>query len=177
MEVTYDENPCWYIVHTYSGYENKVADKILGLIESNNLGDNILRVEIPIEDDIVERNGKKKLIQRKKFPTYVFVKAILNRQIWYLITNITGSTGFCGPNGRPLPITDEEVKKMGLELIQVADLDLKVGDKVRIINGALEGFIGEIKEISIEKQKVKVEVSMFDRLTPVDLEFFMVEKI
>lgn len=173
----YDDNAQWYVIHTYSGYESVVADSIFKLIESNNLQDKILKIEIPMEDDIVEKNGKKKLIQRKKFPSYVFLKAILNKQIWFLITNITGSTGFCGPGGRPLPLTKDEIKRMGLELIEVDDLDIKIGDQVKIISGALESFIGEVMEINIEKQKVKVSVSMFDRPTPVELEFFMVEKL
>jgi transcriptional antiterminator NusG len=173
----YENEANWYVVHTYSGYENIVADSIFKLIDSNNLGENILRVEIPLEEDIVEKNGKKKTIQRKKFPAYVFVKAILNKQIWFLITNIRGATGFCGPGGKPLPLTNEEVKRMGLELIEAADLDIKVGDNVRIISGALESFIGEVMEINFERQKVKVSVSMFDRPTPVELDFNVVEKI
>lgn len=177
MEYDYDQNARWYIVHTYSGHEDKVGDKIRQLIESNNLGDNILRVEIPIEEELVEKNGKKKLISRKKFSTYVFLKAVLTRQIWFLITNISGCTGFCGPNGRPLPMSDDEVRRLGLEVIQVEDLDIAIGDNVRIISGHLENFIGEVIDINPNKQKVKVLVSMFEQKTPIELDFFMVEKI
>lgn len=173
----YDVNPRWYVLHTYSGYENKVVDNITNLIASNNFENNIFELQIPMEDDIVEKNGKKKLIQRKKYPCYVFIKAILTKQIWFLITNIQGCASFCGPGGYAIPLTNEEVKRMGLELIEAEDLDVKVGDNVKIISGPFESFIGEITEINIERQKVKVSVSMFDRPTPVELDFFMIEKI
>ena len=139
--------------------------------------DYIFEVKIPMEDDVVEKNGKRKVVQRKKFPSYVFIKMIYTNHIWFMVTNTRGVTGFVGPAGRPLPLRDDEVKRMGLEAIDFEDLDIKVGDHVRVISGALENFDGVIESISAERQKVKVVISMFGRDTPVELDFSQVEKL
>ena len=116
-------------------------------------------------------------MQRKKFPSYVFIKMIYTSHIWFMVTNTRGVTGFVGPAGRPLPLRDDEVKRLGLEAIDFEDLDIKVGDNVRVISGALENFDGVIDSSSAERQKVKVIISMFGRDTPVELDFSQVEKL
>lgn len=167
----------WYVIHTYSSYENMVETNLRNMIENNNLQDKIFDIRIPVEDDIVEKNGKRKVVQKKKFKGYVFVKMIYTNEIWYLITNTRGVTGFVGPKGRPVPISNDEVRRMGLEEIAVEDFDIKVGDNIQVISGALEGFLGEVVEVLGDKQKVKVIVSMFGRETTVELDFNQVEKI
>lgn len=167
----------WYVIHTYSSYENMVETNLRNMIENNNLQDKIFDIRIPVEDDIVEKNGKRKVVQKKKFKGYVFVKMIYTNEIWYLITNTRGVTGFVGPKGRPVPISNDEVRRMGLEEIAVEDFDIKVGDNIQVISGALEGFPGEVVEVLGDKQKVKVIVSMFGRETAVELDFNQVEKI
>ncbi len=167
----------WYVIHTYSSYENMVETNLRNMIENNNLQDKIFDIRIPVEDDIVEKNGKRKVVSKKKFKGYVFVKMIYTNEIWYLITNTRGVTGFVGPKGRPVPISNDEVRRMGLEEIAVEDFDIKVGDNIQVISGALEGFPGEVVEVLGDKQKVKVVVSMFGRETTVELDFNQVEKI
>jgi transcriptional antiterminator NusG len=175
MEVK--EQPQWYVIHTYSGYENMVETNLTNMIENNNLHDMITEVKIPVEDEVVEKNGKRKLVQRKKYPSYVFIKMIYSNHIWFMVTNTKGVTGFVGPAGRPLPLTEDEVRRNGLEIIKIEDLGLKVGDEVRVTSGALENFIGVIDAVSAERQKVRVVVAMFGRQTPVELDFSQVEKL
>lgn len=171
------EQAQWYVIHTYSSYESMVENNLHNMVENNNLQDYIFEVKVPVEDEVVEKNGKKKVVQRKKFPCYVFIKMVYTNHIWFMVTNTRGVTGFVGPAGRPLPLRDDEVKRMGLEVIDLDDFDIKVGNDVRIINGALENFIGVVESISAERQKVKVIVAMFGRQTPVELEFSQVEKL
>lgn len=171
------EQPKWYVVHTYSGYENSVETDLRNMIENNSLQDYIFDIKIPVEDDIVERNGKKKVIQRKKFPCYVFIKMIYTNHIWFMVTRARGVTSFVGSGGRPIALTDDEIRRIGLETITLEDFDIKAGDDVRIVNGALENFIGVVDSISAERQKVKVIVAMFGRQTPVELDFAQVEKL
>ena len=173
----YSDKPQWYILHTYSAYENKVVDSLHKLIETNNYQDRILRIEVPTVDEVVEKNGKKKVVQHKKFPTYVYIKAILDTELWYLITGISGATSFCGPEGRAQELTDEEVKRLGFEIIAEEDLDIAVGDRVKILSGAFNGMMGEVIELNFEKQKVRVNIEMFGRMTPMELDFKDVEKI
>ena len=171
------EQAQWYVIHTYSGYEAMVETNLHNMVENNNLQDYIFEIKIPVEDEVVEKNGKRKVVQRKKFPSYVFIKMIYSNHIWFMVTNTRGVTGFVGPAGRPLPLRDDEVKRMGLEVIEFEDLDIKAGDSVRVISGALENFDGVIESISAERQKVKVVISMFGRDTPVELDFSQVEKL
>ena len=170
------ESPQWYVIHTYSGYEAMVENNLHNMVENNSLQDWIFEVKVPVEDDVVEKNGKRKVVQRKKFPSYVFIKMIYSNHIWFMVTNTRGVTGFVGPAGRPLPLRDDEVKRLGLEVIDFEDLDIKPGDNVRVISGALENFAGVIESISAERQKVKVIISMCGRDTPVELDFSQVEK-
>ncbi len=171
------EQAQWYVIHTYSGYEAMVETNLHNMVENNNLQDYIFEIKVPVEDEVVEKNGKRKVVQRKKFPSYVFIKMIYTNHIWFMVTNTRGVTGFVGPAGRPLPLRDDEVKRMGLEVIEFEDLDIKAGDSVRVISGALENFDGVIESISAERQKVKVVISMFGRDTPVELDFSQVEKL
>lgn len=167
----------WYVIHTYSTYESVVKSNLEKMIENNNLQDFIFEVAIPVEEDIVEKNGKRKIVEKKKFPGYVFLKMIYTDQLWYMITNTRGVTGFVGPQGKALPLTADEIKRMGLEKISLEDFDVAVGDNVRVVSGALETFLGTVDEIYADKQKVRVIVQMFGRQTPVELDFNQIEKI
>ncbi|MEG1519737.1 MAG: transcription termination/antitermination protein NusG [Clostridia bacterium] len=165
----------WYVLHTYSGYEAMVKDSLEKLIENNNLQDYIKEINIPMEQSIEEKNGKRKVVQRKLIPCYVFIKIAYTNDLWFVITNTRGVTGFVGPNGRPLPLTDDEVKRMRLEKVEVAAIDMKVGDEIMVMQGPLEGFNGKITQINANAQKVRAIVTMFGRDTEVDLEFSQIE--
>jgi len=172
-----DEEPKWYILHTYSGYESMVKESLLRLIENNNLGDSIVDVKIPTEQTIEEKaNGKKKVVERKLLPCYVFIKMVYSNQLWYLVTNTRGVTGFCGPQGRPIPMKDEEIRKMRLE-DYVVDADFKIGDSVSIDNGPLAGFIGVIKELNASAQRAKVNITMFGRSQDVEVDYVQMQRI
>ena len=172
-----DTKPKWYILHTYSGYEAMVKESLLRLIENNNLQDSIVDVKIPTEQTIEEKaNGKKKVVERKLLPCYVFIKMVYSNQLWYLVTNTRGVTGFCGPQGRPIPMKEDEIRKMRLEEY-VADADFKAGDRVSIDNGPLEGFIGTIREVNDETQRAKVTIVMFGREQDVEVEYVQMQKI
>ena len=167
----------WYILHTYSGYEALVKESLNQLITNNNLSEMITDVKIPTEQTIEEKaNGKKKVVERKLLPSYVFIKMVYTNELWYLITNTRGVTSFCGYQGRPSPMKDEEIRKLHLE-DYVEDADFKVGDRVSIESGALEGFVGVIRELNNETQHAKVVVVMFGREQDVDLEYIVLKKI
>lgn len=166
----------WYILHTYSGYEAMVKDSLEKLIENNNLNDNIFDLKIPMEQTIEEKNGKRKVVERKLLPCYVFIKMVYSNQVWYLVTNTRGVTGFVGPQGRPIPLKDDEVRKMQLETT-VSNVDFAVGDEVSIDAGPLEGFIGEIRELNDTAQKAKVNIMMFGRSTDVEVDYNQIKKI
>lgn len=168
--------PCWYILHTYSGYEMMVKDSLFRLVENNNLQDQIFDVKIPMEQTIEEKNGKRKVVERKLLPCYVFIKMIYSNQLWYLVTNTRGVTGFVGPQGRPIPMKDEEIRKMRLEDV-VVDADFAVGDTVNIDAGPLAGFDGVITELNDMAQKAKVNIQMFGRSTDVEVEYIQIKKI
>ena len=176
MENNAQEEAKWYVVHTFSGYEHMVQDNLYKVIEKNNLQDDILEVQIPMEDTIEEKNGKKKVVQHKMFPCYVLVKMRYRDSLWHTIVNTRGVTGFVGPAGRPLPLTEEEIRRMRLEKVSV-NFKVSVGDKVKIVMGPLEGFAGEVLEIDNENQKCKVNRSMFNRKTTVDLDYSQIEII
>ncbi len=176
MENSPESQAKWYVLHTYSGYEAMVKDSLEKLIENNNLKDSIFDLKIPMEQTIEEKNGKKKVVERKLLPCYVFIKMIYSNQVWYLVTNTRGVTGFVGPQGRPLPLKEEEVRKMQLEKVAV-NADFAVGDSVSIDAGPLAGFIGEIKELNDSTQKAKVNVLMFGRNTDVEVDYVQIKKI
>ena len=171
-----NEQPKWYILHTYSGYEAMVKDSLEKLIENNNLGDYIVYLKIPTEEVIEEKNGKKKIVERKLLPCYVFIKMIYTNQIWYYVTSTRGVTGFCGPQGRPIPMKKEEILKMRLETPEVTD-EFKVGDTVSIEDGPLAGFFGTIKEVNATAQKAKITTTMFGRSTDVEVEYLQIKKV
>ena len=172
-----NENIKWYVIHTYASYEAVVRNNLEKMIENNNLQEYIYEIAIPSTEDIVERNGKRKIVERRKFPGYVFLKMIYTDHLWYMITNTRGVTGFVGPQGKALPLTADEIKRMGLEKVTAEELNIKVGDNVKIVSGPLETFLGVVDEVYADKQKVKVFVHMFGRPTPVELDFNQVEKI
>ena len=159
----------WYVVHTYSGYENKVASNLMTTVENRNLQDMILEVKVPTETVTEIKDDKTKEVERKLYPGYVFVKMIYTDETWYVVRNIRGCTGFVGPSSKPVPLTEAEVYRMGVET-RVVEVSYKVGDSVRIIDGPLEDFIGVVEELNVEKEYVRVIVSMFGRETPVELE-------
>ena len=172
-----EEQAKWYVIHTYSGYEAMVKDSLEKLIENNNLQENIFEIQIPMEEMLEEKaNGKKKLVERKKFPCYVFLKMIYSNDIWYLVTSTRGVTGFVGPQGRPLPLTDDEVARMGLIKVAI-DVDFVVGDMVKIVSGPLESFSGKVVSLNESAQKAMINVEMFGRATDVEVDFVQVKKI
>ena len=171
-----NEEPKWYILHTYAGYEAMVKDSLEKLIENNNLGDYIVDLKIPMEQVIEEKNGKRKVVERKLLPCYVFIKMIYTNQIWYYVTSTRGVTGFCGPQGRPIPMKAEEIRKMRLETM-VSDEVFAVGDTVSVEDGPLKGFIGTIKELNTTAQKAKISTEMFGRATDVEVEFIQIRKV
>ncbi len=169
------QTPCWYILHTYSGYEMMVKDSLFRLVENNNLQDQIFDVKIPMEKTIEEKNGKRKIVERKLLPCYVFIKMIYSNQLWYWVTNTRGVTGFVGPQGRPIPMNETEIRKMRLEEV-VIDADFAIGEEVKIDAGPLEGFEGVITELNETAQKAKVNIQMFGRSTDVEVEFIQMSK-
>lgn len=176
MENSPESQAKWYVLHTYSGYEMMVKDSLERLIENNNLGNSIFDLKIPMEQTIEEKNGKKKVVERKLLPCYVFIKMVYSNQLWYLVTNTRGVTGFCGPQGRPIPMKEDEIRKMRLEEY-VVDADFKAGDRVSIDNGPLEGFVGTIREVNDETQRAKVSIVMFGRQQDVEVEYVQMQKI
>jgi len=167
----------WYVVHTYSGYENKVKATLERIVENRGIHDFIQEVSVPEEEIMEIKDGKKKTVRRKIYPGYVLVKMVLTDEIWYIVRNTRGVTGFVGPNSRPIPLTEEELALMGLESSWEPVVDYGVGDSVKVINGPLESFIGTVEEINLEKKKVRVLISMFGRETPVELELAQIMRI
>ena len=165
----------WYVVHTYSGYENKVKANIEKTIENRHLEDQILEVRVPLEDVVEMRNGVSKQVQRKMFPSYVLINMVMNDDTWYVVRNTRGCTGFVGPASKPVPLTAEEVEKMGVEKAAPLTVDFKVGDTVQITAGPLEGFMGLVEGIDTESFKVKLKVNMFGRETPAEVDIAQVE--
>ena len=168
--------PRWYVVHTYSGYENKVKTDLEKTIKNRELEEFFFEIIVPMEEQIEIKDGKRKTNLKKVFPGYVLVKMIVTEKTWYIVRNTRGVTGFVGSGTDPIPLTDDEIRKMGFEQIPV-NVDYNVNDSVRIVEGPLVDSTGVVTEINKEKNKVKVLVSMFGRETPVELEFSQVQKI
>ena len=166
----------WYVVHTYSGYENKVKANIEKTIENRKLQDQILEVTVPMQDMIEMKNGAKKQVQKKMFPGYVLIHMIMNDDTWYVVRNTRGVTGFVGPGSKPVPLTEEEMKPLGIKPAEVV-VDVEVGDTVTVIGGVWEDTVGEIKKIDPHKQMVTINVDMFGRETPVEISFTEVKKM
>lgn len=170
------DEPKWYVVHTYSGHENKVKVNIEKLVENRGMQEQVLEVVVPTEDIVEVKGGQRKIKTKKMFPGYVLVKMIVTNESWYLVRNTQGVTGFVGHGSHPIPLTLEEVRRMGIEKIYI-DLDIRVGDTIKVINGPFENFMGSVEEVNMEKQTLRARVSMFGRDTPVELDFSQVDKL
>jgi transcriptional antiterminator NusG len=166
----------WYVVHTYSGYENKVKANIEKTIENRKLQDQILEVSVPLQDVIEVKNGVKKKVQKKMFPGYVLLNMEMNDDTWYVVRNTRGVTGFVGPGSKPVPLTEFEMKTMGIKKDDVV-IDFEIGDMVEVISGVWENTTGIIKQINTHKQIVTISVDMFGRETPVEISFTDIKKM
>lgn len=173
----YMDGARWYVAHTYSGYENKVKTNLEKIVENRGLADKIFDVQIPVEKEVVQDGEVSREVESKVFPSYVLIKMIMTDETWHVVRNITGVTGFVGPGSHPIPLSDDEVAAIGVEKQVTTVLMFEVGDSVKIVSGALNGFIGRVEEISDDKKKIKVIASMFGRETPVELDSSCVERI
>jgi transcriptional antiterminator NusG len=165
------EEAKWYVVHTYSGYENKVKANIEKTIENRKLQDQILEVSVPLEDVIEVKNGKEKTVQRKMFPGYVLLNMYMNDDTWYVVRNTRGVTGFVGPGSKPVPLTEEEMRNMGLKRDQEVVYEFEVGDTVQVVSGVWENTEGVVRLINHEKKSLTISIDMFGRETPVEIGF------
>ena len=170
------EEAKWYVVHTYSGYENKVASSITSAVENMKLHDLITAVNIPVETVTEVKDGKAREVERKLFPGYVLVKMVMTDESWYVVRNTRGVTGFVGPGSKPVPLTEEEVAKLGVEHKEF-EVNFAVGDSVKVCDGYLEGFIGVVDEIDSQNGVVRVTVSMMGKDVPVELEIEQIEPL
>ncbi len=168
--------PKWYVVHTYSGYENKVKTDLEKMVKNRELQDYFFDIVVPMEEQIEIKDGKKKTNLKKVFPSYVLIKMIVTEETWYIVRNTRGVTGFVGSGTDPIPLTDEEIKSMGFEKVEV-NVDYNINDSIKVTEGPLKDFVGTVQEINKEKHKVTVLISMFGRETPVELEFSQVCKV
>lgn len=170
----------WYVIHTYSGYENKVKMNLEKRVESMNMEEKIFRVLVPMEDEIEFKGGKQKIAKRKVYPGYVLVEMEMTDDSWYVVRNTPGVTGFVGTGTKPIPLLDSEVVKilqqMGMDEVH-ARIDFEVNQSVQVTAGPFKDFVGVVREILADKGKLRVEVSMFGRETPVELEFSQVQKL
>ena len=168
------KEPKWYVVHTYSGHENKVKVNLEKLVENRGMQDLVLQVIVPTETVYDRDSGKSK--ERKIFPGYVIVKMIVTNESWYLVRNTQGVTGFVGQGSEPIPLSDEEVRRMGIEKTVIV-MDIHPGDSVKVITGPFKGFVASVEEVNADKQTIKAKVDMFGRSTSVELEYDQVDKL
>ena len=172
----YDMVPRWYVVHTYSGYENKLKTDLEKTVKNRELEDFFFEIIVPMEEQIEIKDGQKKTNLKKVFPGYVLIKMIVTEESWYIVRNTRGVTGFVGSGTDPIPLSDEEIRKMGFDDMPI-NIDYNIDDNVKILGGPLDDYTGVVKEIKKDKGKVVVLVSMFGRETPVELEFSQVQKL
>ena len=170
------EEARWYVVQTFSGYENKVATNLETIVENRHLQDWIQEVRVPTETVVETKDGQRREVERKVFPSYVLVKMVMTDDSWFVVRNVRGCTGFVGPKGKPIPLTEQEVAALGVEKKEII-VDYAVGDTVNIIDGPLENFSGVVEEIDREKNMVRVTISMFGRETSVELELDQAERM
>ncbi|MBQ8077898.1 MAG: transcription termination/antitermination factor NusG [Eubacterium sp.] len=171
------EEAKWYVAHTFSGYENKVASDLKLKVQNRNLSDLIQEIVVPTETVVeVKDDGTKKEYERKIFPSYLLIKMVMTDDTWYVVRNTRGCAGFVGPEGKPVPLTEEEIKNLGVEKVSI-EVNYAVGDLVNVIDGPLEGFSGTVETIDAENNSVQVIVSMFGRDTAVDFELDQLEKV
>lgn len=175
-ESSISDDARWYIIHTYSGYENKVKVNLEKIVENRGMQEYICDVVVPIEEVIEEKGGKRKVTFKKIFPGYVIIKMVMTDETWYIVRNTRGVTGFVGPSAKPIPLSEDEVKKMRLEGVETV-IDYNVGDNIRVIDGPLDSFVGTVEEVHRDRKKVKVLISMFGRETPVELEYGQIQII
>ncbi|MCL1883601.1 MAG: transcription termination/antitermination protein NusG [Defluviitaleaceae bacterium] len=170
------EEAKWYVVHTYSGYENKVKANIEKIIENRGMQDFFEKVVVPVQDTIEMKNNVKKSVQRKIYPGYVLLKMIMTDDTWYIVRNTRGVTSFVGPASKPVPLTDEEIISMGIEIPDF-ELDLDLGEVVRIITGPFEGNVCNVKEINHQKKTVSVSLNVFGRETQVEVDYHVLQRM
>ena len=170
------EEARWYVVHTYSGYENKVKANIEKSIQNLHLEDQILSVEVPLEDVVEVRNGQKKVVSRKMFPGYVLLHMVMNDETWYVVRNTRGVTGFVGPESKPVPLTEAEIANLGIREPEL-EIDFEVGDEVQVISGVWKETVGQIMSINMSKETVTIGVDMFGRETAVEISFLDIKKM
>lgn len=163
------EEARWYVAHTYSGYENKVKESIEKTVENRGLENMIMDIRVPVEDVVEKRGDKEKIVQRKIFPGYVVIKMIMNEESWYVVRNTRGVTGFVGPGSKPVPLTDTEVERMGVDTVRREAIKFSIGDLVEIKSGPMEGFSGNINKLDNDTGTLWVNVSMFGRETSVEI--------
>ena len=171
------ESPRWYILHTYSGYENMVKDNLERVFEKHNLMPKLYEIKIPDEETYEEKNGRHKLVKRRKFPTYVFIKMVYDNSMWHMITKTRGVTGFVGPLGRPLPLSEDEIRRMRLDEQPVVELEMSVGDHIRVVHGSFEGNDGVVSSLNLSQGKVKIKLEVFGRMTDVEIDLNQIEKV
>ncbi|MCI6755770.1 MAG: transcription termination/antitermination protein NusG [Lachnospiraceae bacterium] len=170
------KEPHWYVAHTYSGYENKVATNLMTTIQNRHLEDQIFEVQIPLQDVVTTKeNGQKKVVSQKMFPGYVLVKMIMNNDTWYVVRNTRGVTGFVGPGSKPVPLTDMETRQLGIQTRSV-EVDFAVGDMIAVIAGVWKDTIGVVQKIDYNKRTATINVELFGRETPVEIGFAEVRK-
>lgn len=165
----------WYVVHTYSGYENKVKANIEKTIENRNLQEEILEVRVPLQDVMEMKNGVRKTVQKKMFPGYVLINMVMNDDTWYVVRNTRGVTGFVGPGSKPVPLTEAEMKPLGIKVDNIT-IDFSEGDTIVVVAGAWKNTVGVVQKIDFSKQSVMINVDMFGRDTPVEISFAEVRK-
>ena len=166
----------WYVVHTYSGYENKVKANIEKTIENRHLEEQILEVRVPMQDVVEVKNGVKKQAQKKMFPGYVLINMVMNDDTWYVVRNTRGVTGFVGPGSKPVPLTEEEMRPLGIQSENVV-VDFEVGDSITVIAGVWKDTVGIVQAINQNKQSVTINVELFGRETPVEIGFTEIKKM
>ena len=167
----------WYVVHTYSGYENKVKANIEKTIENNkHLAEQILEVRVPMQDVVEIKNGAKKTVPKKMFPGYVLLNMEMNDDTWYVVRNTRGVTGFVGPGSKPVPLTEDEIRSLGIKLVNI-EIDFGVGDTVYVVSGVWKDTVGQVQSINEGKQSLIINVDLFGRSTPVEINFSEVKKM
>ena len=168
--------PAWYVVHTYSGYENKVKANIEKTIENRHLEDEIIEVRVPMQDVLEVKNGSRKTVQKKMFPGYVLINMVMNDDTWYVVRNTRGVTGFVGPGSKPVPLTEAEMKSLGIHTGSVT-VDFAVGDAVTVVAGIWKDTVGVVQKIDLGKQTTTIKVEMFGSEIPVEISFAEVRKM
>lgn len=171
------EEARWYVAHTYSGYENKVKESIEKTVENRGLENMIMDIRVPMEDVVEKRGETEKIVQRKLFPGYVVIKMVMNEESWYVVRNTRGVTGFVGPGSKPVPLSDAEVERMGVDTVRLESIKFAIGDLVEIKSGPMEGFSGNIEKMDNDTGTLWVTVSMFGRETSVEINHTQVSQM